>query len=50
MSPWYYLIVLIELPVLLVLAYLGVWCLFLPIAFVALMGMGRSIPRPSCAA
>lgn len=41
MSPWYYLIVLIELPVLLALAYLGGWWLYLPIAFVALMGMGE---------
>ncbi|MEA3399829.1 MAG: phosphatidate cytidylyltransferase [Armatimonadota bacterium] len=41
MSPWYYLIVLIEVPALLALAYAGGWWLYLLIAFVALMGMGE---------
>jgi len=41
MSPWYYLVVVIELPVLLALAYLGGWWLYVVIAFVTLMGMGE---------
>lgn len=41
MSPWYYLVVLIELPVLLAVAYAGGWWLYLLFAFVALLGMGE---------
>lgn len=41
MSPWYYLVVLIELPVLVAVAYAGGWWLYLLIAFVVLMGMGE---------
>lgn len=41
MSPWYYLVVFIELPLLLVVAYAGGWWLYLLIAFVTLMGMGE---------
>lgn len=41
MSPWYYLVVLIEVPVLLGLAYLGGWWLYVVIAFATLMGMGE---------
>ena len=41
MSPWYYLVVLIEVPVLLGLAYVGGWWLYVAIAFAALMGMGE---------
>lgn len=41
MSPWYYLVVIIEVPVLLGLAYVGGWWLYVAIAFVTLMGMGE---------
>lgn len=41
MSPWYYLVVLIEVPVLLGLAYLGGWWLYVVVAFATLMGMGE---------
>lgn len=41
MSPWYYLVVLIEIPLLLGLAYLGGWGLYVVIAFGTLMGMGE---------
>lgn len=41
MSPWYYLVVLVEVPVLLAVAYVGGWWLYAVIAFVALMGMGE---------
>ncbi len=41
MSPWYYLIVIIEVPVLLSLAYAGGVWLYILIAFVGLMGMGE---------
>ncbi len=41
MSPWYYLVVLVEVPVLLGLAYFGGWWLYVAIAFVTLMGMGE---------
>ncbi|MFO8081294.1 MAG: CDP-archaeol synthase [Armatimonadota bacterium] len=41
MSPWYYLIVLIEVPVLLLVAYVGGWWLYLAVAFATLMGMGE---------
>ncbi len=41
MSPWYYLIVLIEAPILLALAYVGGGWLYVLIAFVTLMGMGE---------
>lgn len=41
MSPWYYLVVLIEAPLLLWLAYLGGWWLYVIIAFATLMGMGE---------
>ncbi|MGI5819719.1 MAG: phosphatidate cytidylyltransferase [Armatimonadota bacterium] len=41
MSPWFYLIVLIEVPILLGLAYVGGWWLFAAIAFATLMGMGE---------
>lgn len=41
MSPWYYLVVLIEVPILLALAYLGGWWLYVVIAFATLMGMGE---------
>ncbi|MFP4250195.1 MAG: phosphatidate cytidylyltransferase [Armatimonadota bacterium] len=41
MSPWYYLIVLIEVPVLLLVAYAGGWWLYLAVAFATLMGMGE---------
>lgn len=41
MSPWFYLIVLIEVPILLAFAYFGGWWLFVAIALVTLMGMGE---------
>jgi phosphatidate cytidylyltransferase len=41
MSPWYYLIVLIEVPVLLGVAYAGGWWLYVAVAFATLMGMGE---------
>ncbi len=41
MSPWYYLIVLIEAPVLLGTAYVGGWWFYAVIAIVTLMGMGE---------
>lgn len=41
MSAWFYLIVLIEIPILLAVAYFGGWWLFAAIAFVTLMGMGE---------
>ncbi len=41
MSPWYYLVVLIELPLLLALAYAGGWWFYALIAFITLMGMGE---------
>ncbi|MFW6156854.1 MAG: phosphatidate cytidylyltransferase [Armatimonadota bacterium] len=41
MSPWYYLVVLIEIPVLLGLAWLGGWWFYVVIAFATLMGMGE---------
>jgi phosphatidate cytidylyltransferase len=41
MSPWYYLIVLIEVPVLLLVAYAGGWWLYVAVAFATLMGMGE---------
>ena len=41
MSPWYYLVVLIELPLLLALAYVGGWWFYGLIAFITLMGMGE---------
>ena len=41
MSPWFYLIVLIEIPIFLAVAYVGGWWLYAAIAFVALMGMGE---------
>ncbi len=41
MSPWFYLIVLIEVPILLAAAYFGGWWLFLVIALITLMGMGE---------
>ncbi len=41
MTPWFYFVVLIEAPVLLLAAYLGGWWLYLLLALVALMGMGE---------
>lgn len=41
MSPWYYLIVLIEVPVLVGVAYAGGWWLYVAVAFATLMGMGE---------
>lgn len=41
MTPWFYLVVLIEAPILLLAAYLGGWWLYLLLALVALMGMGE---------
>lgn len=41
MSPWFYLIVLIEVPVLLGVAYAGGWWLYVAVAFATLMGMGE---------
>ncbi|MGD9497520.1 MAG: phosphatidate cytidylyltransferase [Armatimonadota bacterium] len=41
MSPWFYLVVLIEVPLLFGLAYVGGWWFFLLIALVTLMGMGE---------
>ena len=41
MSPWYYLIVLIEVPILLGVAYAGGWWLYVAVAFATLMGMGE---------
>lgn len=41
MSPWYYLVVLIEVPILLGVAYAGGWWLYVAVAFVSLMGMGE---------
>ncbi len=41
MSPWYYLVVLIEVPLLLTLAYVGGWWFYALIAFITLMGMGE---------
>jgi phosphatidate cytidylyltransferase len=41
MSPWYYLVVLIEAPLLLAVAYVGGWWLWVAIAFATLMGMGE---------
>lgn len=41
MSPWYYLIVIIEIPILLGVAYVGGWWLYAVVAFVTLMGMGE---------
>ena len=41
MSPWYYLVVLVEAPILLGLAYVGGFWLYVVIAFATLMGMGE---------
>ena len=41
MSPWYYLIVVIEVPILLGVAYVGGIWLYVVIAFATLMGMGE---------
>lgn len=41
MSPWYYLVVVIEVPVLLALAYAGGAWLYVILAFITLMGMGE---------
>lgn len=41
MSPWFYLLALIELPALLWLVYLGGWPLYLMVATIALMGMSE---------
>ncbi|MFW6437758.1 MAG: phosphatidate cytidylyltransferase [Armatimonadota bacterium] len=41
MSPWFYLIVLIEVPILLGVAYAGGWWLYVAVAFATLMGMGE---------
>jgi phosphatidate cytidylyltransferase len=40
-SPWFYLLALIELPVFLWLVYLGSWPLYLMVATIALMGMSE---------
>lgn len=41
MSPWYYLVVVFELPLLLLVAYAGGWWLYVLIAFITLMGLGE---------
>jgi phosphatidate cytidylyltransferase len=41
MSPWFYLVAVVQVPLLLGLAYVGGWWLFAAIAFVTLMGMGE---------
>ncbi len=41
MSPWYYLVVLVEAPILLGLAYVGGFWLWVVIGFATLMGMGE---------
>ncbi len=41
MSPWFYLLVLVEAPVLLWAVYLGGWPLYLVLATIALMGMSE---------
>ncbi len=41
MTPWFYLVVLIEAPVLFLAAYAGGWWLYVLIALTALVGMGE---------
>jgi len=41
MTPWFYLIVLIEVPVFLLAAYSGGWWLYLLMGVIALLGMGE---------
>ena len=44
MSPWFYLITLVEVPVLLLAAYWGGWLFYVLIAFVALNSTRRRWP------
>lgn len=41
MTPWFYLIVLVEAPVFFLAAYAGGWWLYLLMALIALLGMGE---------